>query len=380
MKMRDYTIGFVLEQTLGHRTHTQNLRAAVPMDPSVRPLWGLIDFETAGLSARLPLYRSNWTVRAGLRTRRAIRRMTRECELDALFIHTQVAAVLAGPWLKRIPAIVSLDATPTQYDVLGKYYDHERESDWIERQKWRINVNCFQQARHLVTWSQWAKDGLIEDYGVPRRKVAVIPPGIRPCLWKRTEPRRLHPNPLRILFVGGDFERKGGQLLLQSFRELRAYSAALAATNESTLELHLVTHTSIPPEAGVFVYNEMQPNSQQLIQLFHACDIFCLPTWGDCLPMVLSEAAAAGLPIVTTRVGAIGEIVHDGGNGYLIAPGDSKALTERLQRLAAHPALRLQMGESGAALAQQSFDAERNALQLVDLLKDIAATGRKIPT
>ncbi len=376
MNMSDYTIGFVLEQTLGHRTHTQNLREAVPMDPSVRPLWGLIDFETAGLSARLPLYRSNWTVRAGLRARRAIRRMAHECELDALFIHTQVAAVLAGPWLKRIPAIVSLDATPTQYDVLGKYYDHERESDWVERQKWRLNVNCFQRARHLVTWSQWAKDGLVEDYGVPRYKVSVIPPGIRPCLWKRAESRHPHQNPLRILFVGGDFERKGGQLLLQSFRELRVCSAAHAATNESTLELHLVTRTPIAPEAGVFVYNEMQPNSQQLIQLFHACDIFCLPTWGDCLPMVLSEAAAAGLPIVATQVGAIGEIVHEGGNGFLIAPGDSEALTERLQRLTADPALRLQMGEAGTALAQQSFDAERNALQLVALLKDIATTSR----
>ncbi len=77
----------------------------------------------------------------------------------------------------------------------------------------------------------------------------------------------------------------------------------------------------------------MQPNSPELIDLYHRSDVFCLPTMGDCLPMVLSEAGAAGLPLVSTAVGAISEIVRDGDTGYLVTPGDVPTLTGRLRDL-----------------------------------------------
>src|SRR5512133_882125 len=119
-----YQIGFIIEQALGHITHTQNLMANVPEDPQVKPYWGLVPWETHGLVARLPLYRSNWTLRAGLRARRLAGELVRQATagkghgrsasalLDVLFFHTQVPAVLAVRWLKRIPSVVSLDATP----------------------------------------------------------------------------------------------------------------------------------------------------------------------------------------------------------------------------------------------------------------------------
>lgn len=354
-----YNIGFVLEQALGHVTHAKNLQINVRRDPDVRPHWALIPFETSGIAARIPMYKSNWTVRAGLRARRSLRRLVKHATIEALFFHTQVPAVLNPDWLRRYPSIVSLDATPLQYDQLGPYYQHEAGPQWLEQLKWRLNRRCFCLARHLVTWSQWAKDGLIEGYGVPADKITVIPPGVNVYEWQRPAPRTRHDGPVKILFVGANLERKGGLLLLEAFRALRPLG----------VELHLVTKDHVPAEEGVFVYHGMQPNSAPLKALYHQADIFALPTFGDCLPMVLSEAAAAGLPAISTRVAAIPEIVRDGETGLLIPAGDQAALTEALRRLVTRPDERLHFGERAQAHVIRHYDASRNAGRLLDIIK-----------
>lgn len=359
---RIYNIGFVIEQALGHITHTKNLQQNVPLDPAVRAHWGLVPWETTGLAARLPVYNSNWTVRAGLRARRVVRRMMQATPLDAVFFHTQVPAVLATSWIKRVPSVVSLDATPIQYDSLGEAYGHAAGPAWLEYRKWQLNRDCFRAARRLVTWSEWAKQGVVRDYEVAPDKVIVIPPGVNPDDWAAPTPRAVHDGPVKILFVGGNFERKGGLLLLEAFRHLRSLG----------VELHLVTRDTLPEEPGVFVYRDVQPNSLQLKQLYHSCDIFCLPTKGDCLPMVLSEAGAAGLPAVSTQIAAIPEIIRHGETGFVVPMNDPAALTHALRELVCNPQLRLYQGQRAVNVVRNGFDAQRNALRLLDVLKDVA--------
>jgi glycosyltransferase involved in cell wall biosynthesis len=173
------------------------------------------------------------------------------------------------------------------------------------------------------------------------------------------------------LFVGADLERKGGLLLLQAFRALRPLG----------VELHMVTRAALPEEPGLFVYTQMQPNSPALKQLYHESDIFCLPTYGDCLPMVLSEAGAAGLPAVSTRVAGIPELVQDGVTGALVPAGDVPALVEALRALVLNPDMRLLQGERAVEVVRRDFDAQRNARRLLALLKqeaDAARVKRKV--
>ncbi|MEQ1567128.1 MAG: glycosyltransferase, partial [Myxococcota bacterium] len=74
-------------------------------------------------------------------------------------------------------------------------------------------------------------------------------------------------------------------------------------------EVHMVTTARVDPEPGVIVHDDMKPNSPQLRALYHSSHVFCLPTLGDCLPMVLCEAGVVGLAVISTDVGAIREIV-----------------------------------------------------------------------
>jgi glycosyltransferase involved in cell wall biosynthesis len=363
-------VGFVLEQTLGHITHADNLARLIPPDPRIHAEFALVPFELDPRWARVPGH-GNWTVRAGLRARRAVRALGRAGPLDALFVHTQVAATLMPDVLGRTPSVVSLDATPIQYDQLGDHYGHATNSERVEGAKWRLHRACFARAERLVTWSQWAKDGLVDQYEVAPDKVVVIAPGVDYDRWAdETRPRDVAADgaPIRILFVGGDLTRKGGRTLIDSVRRLRS--------DDIAVELDLVTHDHLPPEDGIIVHNGLGPNSPALIELYQRAHIFCLPTLGDCLPMVLSEAGAMGLPLVSTDVGAIREIVRPERTGLLVPRDDGVALTAALGRLVTDPALRRSLGANAQQLVRDDFDAATNASRLVDVLVEVATNRR----
>ncbi len=330
-----YKIGFVLEQALGHVTHARNLQQNVALRTPISgaalctPLWLLIPYEVQGSAARIPLYKSNWTVRAGLRARAALRQAKKNGPIDGILFHTQVPAVLCADWISAYPSVVSLDATPLQYDLLGEFYHHEKGPAWLEGLKFRLNVQALRAARRLVSWTEWTRQSLIRDYGMPAEKITVIPPGVNPGLWTRPEglQQALGWDWSEFYLWAAIFWRKGGDLLMEAFRSLRSEHPDL------DLELHLVTKTPVEPGAGIFVYADFGPNDPRLVALYHQSDIFALPTSGDCLPMVLSEAGAAGLPAISTTVAGIPEIVADGKSGLLIPPGDGRALRLALEKL-----------------------------------------------
>ena len=95
--------------------------------------------------------------------------------------------------------------------------------------------------------------------------------------------------------------------------------------------------------------------SEEKDTLFLDADIFILPTHAEGLPIALLEAMSFGLPVVTTPVGAIPEVVKDGKNGFLMAPGDAVALTEKIIYLLDHPETRKNMGKNNIQKIKKHF-------------------------
>jgi len=362
---RPYRIGFVIEDVLGHHTHGVNLRRHVESDASVQAHWAMLPFQVDGLAARVPVFRSNWTVRAGIRARRALRRLARATSLDVLFFHSQATATLSPDWVRRVPSVISLDATPQQYDELGAHYEHRQQPTAVERYKTRLARNRFRRARHLVTWSEWTKRGLVDGYGVAPEKVTVIPPGVDTASWAPPGPRAAG-STVRFLFVGAAFERKGGTVLLDAFRSL----------GDLDVELHVVTKDDVPGEPRLHVHHGLGPNSDELRALYHACDVFVLPTRGDCLPLVLCEAGAAALPMIATRVAGIPEIARDGDTGLLVPVDDPAALSTAMRRLATDADERERMSRRALEHARTGYDAAINTARLLHVLKAVA-DGRR---
>jgi glycosyltransferase involved in cell wall biosynthesis len=361
-----YRLGFVMEQTLGHVTHAQNFRRWVGQDPEVKATWIEVPYLASDRWGRVPLVKHNWTLLASLRARDQVVAALRAEPLDGLFFHTQVTAIFARRLMKTIPTVVSMDATPLNFDEIGMPYHHlPNHLRQVESVKNAVNRRTFNLARHLVVWNQWGKRSLVHHYGVNRDKVSVIPPGIDLSSWDFA--REPHAGPLRLLFVGGDFLRKGGDTLLAAFREHLMPHC----------ELDIVTRDDVDTQGllNVRVHNGLGPNSPPLMALYRRADVFVFPTLGDSLPIVIMEAMASSLPVVTTAVGAIREEVNEGVTGFLIEPGDSQALAERTMRLVSRPALRAKMGAAGRLAADNLFNASRNYKAVLAVIKRTADGG-----
>ncbi|AFY34775.1 glycosyltransferase family 4 protein [Calothrix sp. PCC 7507] len=366
-----FNFGFVIEQALGHVTHYQNLQRWVAADADICPIWMPIGGGINDIWEYLPIIRNNWSLQVSIRARDAIKVARRTQPIDALFLHTQTLALFATPLMRHIPTIISTDATPFNYDVVGTGYNHKvGGNSLVERRKFLWNKSTYHTATAIVTWCQWAKDSLVADYGVPAEKVTVIPPGVDLAQWHfqrdKTE-NQLSSNPLRLLFVGGDFARKGGYTLLEAFRNgLNQYCQLDIVTKDASIERELAGI------ANIRVHYGLTPNSQPLRRLYAQADIFVFPTQADCLPSAISEAMAAGLPIITTDVGALREQVEHGVNGLIVPPSDTTALVNAVCTLENNETTRSAMAVASRRIAEERFDARRNYGAILTLMKSIS--------
>jgi len=100
-------------------------------------------------------------------------------------------------------------------------------------------------------------------------------------------------------------------------------------------------------------------------------DLFVLSSRSESLPVSVIEAMRAGLPVVATDVGGMTELVEDGVNGYLVAPGAVQSLGERLAGLIADPALRQRMGLEARSRYQQFFTLQDNGDRLLAIYRQL---------
>ena len=95
------------------------------------------------------------------------------------------------------------------------------------------------------------------------------------------------------------------------------------------------------------------------------------PSWysAECFPLVLLEAMAAGLPVVTTDEGAIPDIVRDGGNGFICPVHDPQSVADAIRKLLMDSNLRKEMGECGHRRFLEAFTADAFESRLIGILK-----------
>jgi len=106
---------------------------------------------------------------------------------------------------------------------------------------------------------------------------------------------------------------------------------------------------------------DIRGHADETLRFLHyaAADIFMLPSYSEGAPMTVIEAMAAALPVISTPVGAIPEMVDDGRTGMLIQPGKPEQIAAAVLKLAGSETLRRQMGEAGHAKFREMFDIER---------------------
>jgi hypothetical protein len=279
---------------------------------------------------------------------------------DLLHVYTHNAALASIGALRRGPSVVSLDATGVQNSL---NMPHRRPTRWTST---RLPVSRFFESRVydaatlVVAQSEWAAASL-RDYGVSGERIRVVPFGVTvPETSPSTPPSTPPSAPPQITFTAARIGRKGGRQLMDVYRRhLR-----------SRCELNLVTRDAVLPEPGIRVLSDVHPGDNQLVELLRRTSVFVLPTEGDASPFAVLEAMALGVPVVTTRVGALPEIVEDGVTGILVDVGDDDALATAIGTLLDDDDARSRMGAAGRRRVLDRYAAERTTAMLLGVFSE----------
>lgn len=183
-----------------------------------------------------------------------------------------------------------------------------------------------------VLTSIWAADRAVADYGVDRERIRILALG--PNLKRPPERQKVETalrsrggGPCKLLFVGKEWERKGGPLAVKAVAALNQMGvpAELHVVGPSELTSESVSATGLPAFVKLhgFLRKSDPKESEALETLYMESDFFILPTQAEALGVVFAEAAAYALPCLGTSVGGVPSILHDGVSGALFPPADS---------------------------------------------------------
>lgn len=364
-------IAFINENTLGHTSYLPRFAAAFREHPE----WGCLPFQIDAIPLPPELRHAERGIRGlnrlgldGLitRWRRAasthataqLIRLRQEQRIDAVVVNTQSVGLTLPTQAPDLRCFVAMDAT---FEELARspWFGPTRVARWLQpitlARLRAAERRLFRHASLLLPWSQRAADSLIREYGETPDRIHVLPPSMTdPGI---PAPRASTGKP-RLLFVGGDFRRKGGVELLEAWR----------SSLRTEVDLHLVTRDPVAPEPGLFVHSGVEAGSEGWFELWRTADLFVFPSHLETFGIVLLEAMAFGVPIISARTGAADEILAQARCGALLDSITPTAIAAAVRELIQDPGKRRLLSENGRRAFLERFEIQRTAQQLARLL------------
>ncbi len=247
---------------------------------------------------------------------------------------------------------------------LGYYYARPFLKRYFKRLHVRIAV------------SQPARDFASRYFG---GDYCIIPNGIdtsrfRPDLEKVDELRT--PGKATVIFVGRLEKRKGFDVLLEAYRELRQRRAdlRLVVVGDGPLRSEYVQRVAEHQIPDVLFAGRV--SDEMLPRFYASADIFCAPaTGGESFGIVLLEAMASGLPTLASAIEGFTQVLEPGKTGMLVPPRQPKMWSQAIEVLLNFPELRHSLGEAGIANAKR-YDWERVVDSVLDIYQQACSRSR----
>lgn len=226
--------------------------------------------------------------------------------------------------------------------------------------------------------SQRTKDDLQKFYGCDPRKISVIYNGVDPVRFSpanrkhREEIRRkygLADNAVVVLFVG-EYRRKGLATVIRALGLINDPRVFLLAIGKGDRAFY----GSVAEKAGIADRVILADPEKQVERIFGAADLFAFPTFYEPFGMVITEAMASGLPVITSRTAGAAEVIDDGESGFIVErPGDAQEFSEKLAPLLRDEELRRHIGTNAVAAASP-HDWKRVADETLRLYHSIGSS------
>src|SRR5436305_3703217 len=258
----------------------------------------------------------------------------------------RVAALLAGS--RRPPIVVHT----FHGHVLRGYFGPLRSLFFRLLERWLAS-----RTTALIAVSPQVRDDLVSLGIAPRERFAVIRLGIQldervaGTLNGRLESRRylgIPPERFGVGWIGRMTAVKRTDDVLVAFKQLcdQGVDACLCMVGDGPDRVHLEQRAH---ELGVVRDTLFLGYQEDVAPFYAAFDALVLPSSNEGTPVSAIETLAAGRPVVATRVGGVPDVVQEGKDGFLVEPGATDDLAERLAQLARDPELRGRMGKAGPA-------------------------------
>jgi alpha-maltose-1-phosphate synthase len=242
-------------------------------------------------------------------------------------------------------------------------------------------VRVAQNAARVLMLSP-QEEPILTGMGVDRRNLRVVSNGVDPYFAEQI-PDAARQNLIArfalpsgrpvMLYVGNHTANKGLDVLLRALPIMREKAVAVVAGAIRSQEEHarLLADNGLPARDERLLFTDFITR-EELRALYQSADMFVFPSRADTLPLVILEAMASGLPVVSTLIGGIAfEVTPE--TGILMKPGDPVPLAAALDRLCADAPLRKRMGVAGKARVTKLFNWETSAKQAVAIYEEILA-------
>lgn len=280
-------------------------------------------------------------------------------------VHCASQMRATGPWLfrgkSRIAVTIdcSIEEQAASGIKLGWFYRivtfHER---WV-----------LKSSDLVFCTSKATRDFLVNRKGLDKNKIKHCPYAVSGLDQQQLElgiKARQKNKRVKLVFVGNDFERKGGSILVNLHQEFFAESS----------ELHIFSSSAPDLSSAKNIYQYRNVDNTTLVRGFlPGMDVFVLPTSFDQSPIAIIEAMAVALPVVAYNTGGIGELIEDEVTGCIIEKSDITALRKKIQLLVDDSALRLRMGREGHSKFKAQFDASVVYKKFINELVDLATSN-----
>jgi glycosyltransferase involved in cell wall biosynthesis len=350
----------------------------------------LSELSLEGLDVRLlrPVVRSDLLSRVWWRISRGldslpfpiVAQLRRE-EPSLLHAHFGVDAIHAWPIARALdlPMVVTLHG----YDINihREWWEAGHWGGWFRHYPRRLLELAALPRVHFIAVSEAIRRKAI-DFGIPADKVSLQYIGIDIRRFTPGGPQITH-RERRVLFVGRLVEKKGCEFLIRAFAEVRKIvsDASLVVVGEGDLHRPL---EELARQLGIQVEFLGALTSAEIRHELSLARVFCLPSVtaenGDAegFGLVLLEAQASGVPVVTSARGGSAEGVHDGIGGLIFPERDIAMLATQLIRLLTDDGCATSMALAGPIFAAENFDAERCTQSLERLYDEFSRTSESL--
>jgi FkbM family methyltransferase len=298
--------------------------------------------------------------RRTMRAERALRRQAGEFDL-ILQLQTLFAPAMDSP---PCPYVIYTDNI---YLLTRRHYPSWCSMSQQEFVAWNaLERQVLHNARFVFAKSEYLRRAIIDDLQCDPGRVIVVGAGAN---YARNELEEKDYSRQIALFVGIDFERKGGRVLLDAWRHVhsRLPGAELWITGPRPRQV---------TEGGGIRWLGYMASKEQMRELYHQATLFVMPSLFEPYGLVFLEAMGHGLPCIGTSHCAMPEIIEPGVTGLLVPPGEARPLAESLMWLFGQPEEAAQMGRRALATVQQRFLWSHVAERMVPYLAQAADEAR----